>query len=436
MKQTSVFPVKSETACLLKWGWSTLFLYTGRSNSCHRTSLSEVTAEGIASFHNTPAKIEQRQTMLNGGWPERGNGCEYCLDIENAGGMSDRKTNLALLEGNDEFQQLIPPELLVNPAALEVTPTMLEVYFTNRCNMSCIYCGPNYSTLWVAENKRFGTLDHHGSSVNWISAESLDHEYPDKLKQFWQWMESHYASLRMFHVLGGEPFYQAETEETIRFWHDHPNPHLHLKIFSNLKVDKEKLRYLMGEMKKLWEGKRCKSVGIIASLDCWGPEQEYVRSGLNLHDWAERYEYLIFEHPWANVSINSTINALSIKTMPELIRRVREWDAQRQRKYSGNSKIEQLSLVFNMLLGPPFMHAGMFPAGFFDAEFEQIVRLLPMRSPWEEANVEYMKGIWKTVNATLHSPDLIASLKGFLDEMDRRHPTNWRVTFPWLVDVS
>ncbi len=435
MREASTFPVKSDTACLLKWGWSTLFLYTGRSNSCHRTSLSEVTAEGIASFHNTPAKIEQRQIMLNGGWPERGNGCEYCLDIENAGGMSDRKTNLALLEGNEEFQQLIPPELLINPAALEVTPTMLEVYFTNRCNMSCIYCGPNYSTLWVAENKRFGTPDHHGSSVNWASAESLDREYPEKLKQFWQWMETHSASLRMFHVLGGEPFYQAETEETIRFWHDHPNPNLHLKIFSNLKVDKEKLRYLMGEMKKLWEGKRCKSVGIIASLDCWGPEQEYVRAGLNLQDWAERYEYLIFEHPWANVSINSTINALSIKTMPELIRRVREWDAQRQRKYSGDAKIEQLSLVFNMLLGPPFMHAGMFPAGFFDAEFEQIVRLLPMRSSWEEANVEYMKGIWKTVNATPHSPDLIASLKGFLDEMDRRRQTNWRVTFPWLVDT-
>lgn len=437
MKELPTFPVKSETACLLKWGWSTLFLYTGKSNSCHRTSLSELSAEGIAKFHNTPAKLEQRRIMLEGGWPERGNGCEYCLDIETAGGMSDRKTNLAMLEVSDDFQELIPPELLVDPAALEVTPTMLEVYFTNRCNMACVYCGPNYSTLWVSENKRFGTPDHHGGSgVNWTTAQSLDREYPEKLRQFWQWMEEHSGSLRMFHVLGGEPFYQDETEQTIRFWYDHPNPRLHLKIFSNLKVDQEKLRYLMGEMKKLRDERRCKSVGIIASLDCWGPEQEYVRSGLNLSDWAQRYEYIIFEHPWANVSINSTVNALSIKTMPELLRRVRAWDERRQRMFDGVPGVEQLSLVFNMLLGPPFMHAGIFPEGFFDAEFREIVALLPSRSQWEQANVEYMKGIWSTVNATLHDPGLIAALKGFLDEMDRRRQTDWRLTFPWLAEVS
>jgi hypothetical protein len=272
--------------------------------------------------------------------------------------------------------------------------------------------------------------------VNWVSAESLDRQYPDRLKQFWQWLEAHSDSLRMFHVLGGEPFYQSETEETIRFWHDHPNPRLHLKIFSNLKVDKDKLRYLMCELKRLYEGKRCKSVGIIASLDCWGPQQEYVRSGLDLRDWTECYEYLIYEHPWANISINSTINALSLKTMPELIRRVRAWDTTRTRILGDAKDVQQLSLVFNMLLGPPFMNAGIFPAGFFDSEFQEIVALLPNRSDWERANVEYMKGIWKTVNATPHDSTLIASLKRFLDEIDRRRQKNWRSTFQWLVNAS
>jgi hypothetical protein len=373
--------------------------------------------------------------MLEGRWPERGDGCEYCSDIEAAGGMSDRKTNLALLEADDDFVQLIPPELFANPTAVEVTPTMLEVYFTNRCNMSCVYCGPNYSTLWVGENKRFGTPHHHESSVNWKRAEDLDREYPDRIRQFWQWMEAHSASLRMFHVLGGEPFYQKETEDAIRFWRDHPNPNLHLKIFSNLKVEPEKLAFLVQELKKLRSTGCCKSVGIIASLDCWGREQEYVRWGLNLQDWSARYEYLIFEHPWLNVSINSTINALSVKTMPELLRRVLLWDMRRGEKYGGHDGIEQLSLVFNMLMGPPFMHAGIFPSGFFDAEFEEIVSLLPSRNPWETANVEYMHGIWKRVNATPYNAELIASLKGFLDEMDHRRQTNWRNVFPWLTRV-
>ena len=435
MRSPSSFPVVSETACLLKWGWSTLFLYSGKSNSCHRTTLTDVDPENIGAFHNTPGKLDQRKIMRSGGWPERGNGCEYCRDIEEAGGMSDRKTNLALIETDDEFKKLIPPELLVDPQALEVTPTMLEVYFTNRCNMSCIYCGPNYSTLWVAENKRFGTPEHLGSQISWQIAESLDQQYPARLSQFWNWMEKHSASLRMFHVLGGEPFYQSETEDAIRFWYDHPNQDVHFKVFSNLKVDKAKLEYLMGELKRLYDGRCCKSVGVIASLDCWGPEQEYVRSGLDLRSWAENFEYLITTHMWANISINSTINVLSIKTMPELLRRVRTWSDLRSRRADA-AGAEQLSTVFNMLLGPPFMHAGILPAGFFDREFEEVVALLPRRNSWELANVAYMEGIWRTVNAAPYNPRLIAALKAFLEEMDRRRRSNWRATFPWLVEIS
>jgi hypothetical protein len=238
----------------------------------------------------------------------------------------------------------------------------------------------------------------------------------------------------MFHVLGGEPFYQQETEDAIRFWYDHPNPDLHLKIFSNLKVDAAKFRYLLGELKKLHDERRCRSVGIIASLDGWGPDQEYVRSGLDLRNWAENYEHLIDEHPWANVSINCTINALSVRAMPELLRRMRGWDEQRSRRYEGTA-VEPLSFVFNMLLGPPFMHAGIFAEGFFDQPLAEVVDLLPQRSRWETANLEYLRGVWKTINATPHSPALISELKAFLDEIDRRRGTDWHATFPWLVEA-
>ncbi|HEX8903454.1 MAG TPA: twitch domain-containing radical SAM protein [Longimicrobiaceae bacterium] len=436
MSQASLFPVRSPTACLLKWGWSSLYIYTGQSNSCHRTTQSELTASDLPIFHNTPAKLEQRRIMAEGGWPARGNGCEYCKDIEDAGGMSDRLANLALLEQGEEYRELIPPELLSDPAALAVTPTMLEVYFTNRCNMACIYCGPNYSTQWVAENKVHGVQPQHTRSVSWETARKLDREYPERLRRFWEWLEEHYAALRMLHVLGGEPFHQVETEDTIRFFDAHPNPRLHLKIFSNLKVRPDRFRHLLGELKKLHDGGKCRSVGIVASLDCWGPPQEYVRHGLELDNWTENYEHLVFEHPWADVSINSTMNALSIRAMPELVRRVRHWNDARARIHHGAPGLRGLSLVFNLLTGPPFMHAGIFPEGFFDEEFAELVELLPDDTPWARSNVEYMHGIWKTVNATPHNPELIRTLKAYLDEIDRRRGLSWRAVFPWLVDVD
>jgi hypothetical protein len=130
------------------------------------------------------------------------------------------------------------------------------------------------------------------------------------------------------------------------------------------------------------------------------------------------------------------MNALSIRTMPELVRRVRAWNEERARRHAHLPQARGLSLVFNLLTGPPFMHAGIFPAGFFDEPFAELVELLPRSTPWEQSNVEYMLGIWKAVNASPHNPSLIRGLKLYLDEIDRRRGLSWRATFPWLVDVE
>jgi hypothetical protein len=86
-----VFPIHTDTACQLKWNWSTIFLTTEKTASCHRTNHHRFDSEQF-DFHNTPSKLEDRRRMLQGLWPEKG--CDYCKDIERAGGHSDRITNL------------------------------------------------------------------------------------------------------------------------------------------------------------------------------------------------------------------------------------------------------------------------------------------------------------------------------------------------------
>jgi hypothetical protein len=41
------FPIKTATACQLKWNWSTLFLTTGTTSSCHRTFGGSIDPEVI-----------------------------------------------------------------------------------------------------------------------------------------------------------------------------------------------------------------------------------------------------------------------------------------------------------------------------------------------------------------------------------------------------
>ena len=87
--QHKYFPIQTETACQLKWTWSSLYLYDGTTNSCHRVDRSPLSVDSFGLFHNTAKKLQDRQTMLAGNWPK--GGCDYCEKIERAGGSSDRK---------------------------------------------------------------------------------------------------------------------------------------------------------------------------------------------------------------------------------------------------------------------------------------------------------------------------------------------------------
>ena len=70
-----LFPIKKDPACLFKWTWSTIYLNSLRTASCHRTQLWPIDINNFDNFHNVPEKIVAREKMLDGEWP--GHGCEY-----------------------------------------------------------------------------------------------------------------------------------------------------------------------------------------------------------------------------------------------------------------------------------------------------------------------------------------------------------------------
>ena len=147
------FPIKTETACQLKWNWSTLFLNTGVTKSCHRTAESVLTPENFFNFHNTELKLSDRRRMLEGQWPEHS--CSYCREIEEAGGVSDRLRQVSI-------PNLVPPELDADPSAINISPTIVEVFFNNACNMGCLYCSSKLSSTIETENRKFGDFSKDG----------------------------------------------------------------------------------------------------------------------------------------------------------------------------------------------------------------------------------------------------------------------------------
>ncbi len=410
MQGKKYFPIQTKTACQLKWAWSTIMLPNGVTSSCHRVTPHKFEIKEF-NFHNTPEKIDQRNTMLAGDWPAAG--CNYCQRIEETKvGQSDRQFFL-------NVPDLTPTELDINPLATTVTPTILEIYLDNTCNLGCLYCNPSFSSRIDTESKRFGTFNKNGVILT-SEYQPVD-DQKIILDQYWEWMKNNASKLKRLHILGGEPFFQPNFKMFFDFFNNYPCPHTEFNIVTNLALPKHKLIDYMSQFKELIFNKKIRRLDITASIDCWGPEQEFTRYGLKLPNWQENFEYLL-DQPWIKLNINSTISVLTIKTMPELIIQLNKW--------GNNRKIEH---YFAQVFDPSFMAPKIFGPNEFKEDFNKILNLMETGS-WRGTHAyTHMNGIFATIANSEIDKNEILKLITFLDEMDRRRNTDWRKVFSWLI---
>lgn len=402
---TKWFPIKTETACQLKWNWSTVRLHEGTTNSCHRVNTDIITKDTFSTFHNTPKKLLDRKLMLEGKWPQ--GGCEYCRDIEQADGVSDRQTHLLTPD-------LVPVELERDPSAIEVSPKILEIYFNNVCNLSCLYCWDGFSSKIEQENLKFGRFDKFGVVIENTSRQV---NLKELTEAFWSWFDENCQSLGRLHVLGGEPFYQTDFYKCLDFFDSTPCPNLEFTVVSNLMIAPEKFQAIITQLKKLVASRKIKRFDLIASIDGFGPAQEYVRHGLDTNQWRTNFDYAA-KQKWIKLSINQTLTSLILKDVQVLLEYVNN---HRQHRSVGHY-FSLPVLTYN------FLCPDIFGPGYFDSEFEKILELMP-----DDQQREYMQGIQKKLSKSTRDPLAIEKLVVFLEEIDRRRNLNWRQAFPWLA---
>jgi hypothetical protein len=342
--------------------------------------------------------------MLAGKWPE--DSCQYCQKIEQAGGFSDRLLHL-------DIPNMSPPELDNDPSAVSVSPTILEVFFNNTCNLSCVYCIPSLSSKINQEYHKHGSFVKGGVQlVEFIK----DSNHQQMLEHFWGWMQKNSQSLRRFNVLGGEPFYQDEFDRCLEYFEKTPHPELELGIVTNLMINNVMLQKYVRRFRQLLARRHLRRIDITCSIDCDGPEQEYVRYGINLEQWNTNFEFLLSQK-WLTININQTISLLTIKTMPALLNKLQNWQQDRPVGHYFSAVSPQPTYLAPSILG-----------NVFDKDFDIILSLMPKTS-----NKNYMQGIAQETKTSQRNEQEIQKLQIYLDENDRRRGTNWKQTFPWLL---
>lgn len=420
-----IFPIKTDSACILKWSWSTINLETAQTSSCHRTKMVPIDPDNFKNFHNHPSKIQDREHMLNEEWPDSGRGCEYCKNVEDHGGTSDRQLWLSRLHGANK----IPPELFDQPRATHVTPTILEVYFNKTCNLSCVYCHPSVSSKWNEEVSKFGEIKIKDFSITEHHTDKS--RYKKMVQGLWDYLieDDRYKIIQHYQLLGGESLLQKELDDSIDFWKTHPNPSLTFNIISNIMVPHHLFVDKIQKFQDLVDANAIYQLELTASLDCWGGPQEYVRHGIDLDVWTKNFEYLL-DKSWILLSIHSCITSLTIKTMPDLLEKILFWNSTRPTGMP-------VDLSFDFVNGEDGkkngLHPSVFGPGVFDDDLQRILQLLPENNEHQISLKKHMQGSANLIENSVKNVERIDVLKEYLTELDRRRNTNWREVFPWLT---
>ena len=311
--------------CTQKWLHETLYLHTGDNHSCYHPRPQHIPLEEIAenpsALHNTKWKKQQRKTMLEGGRPEE---CYYCWNIEDLEGehLSDRMFHSA-----SSYSEPIIEEVAKIPWNADVNPRYLEVSFGNGCNYRCGYCFPQARTLWMDEIKKHGNYD---LTYNQYGIEFLDrgtyygpHDDNPYVDAFWKWWPSLRNDLHTLRITGGEPLMNPGAMQFFDLLEKEPAPQLEISLNSNLGVSFAKTDRLFDRIQSLLDQGKIKKFTLFTSIDTWGPQAEYMRTGLKLDHWERNLKKALsmgFE-----TSLMCTFNVLCVSNYKNLMEKMIEW---------------------------------------------------------------------------------------------------------------
>ncbi len=416
--------------CAMKWLHQTLYLHTGDNHSCyhprpHHIGLDEI-ANDPSALHNTEWKKQQRKTMLEGGRPDE---CYYCWNIEDLPGdhISDR-----MIHSSSDFAEPLIEKLAQLPWDAPINPRYLEVSFGNGCNYRCGYCCPQASTMWMEEIKKHGNYD---LTYNQYGIEFLNsgNYYGPKdenpyIEAFWKWWPSLKNDLHTLRITGGEPLMNPAAMQFFDLLETEPAPHLEITLNSNLGVTFERVDRLISRVQSLIRQKKIRKFSFFTSIDSWGEQAEYMRTGLKCDHWERNM--IEVAKAGATVNLMCTYNVLCVTNFKSLLEKVIEW-----REKLG---FEAVAFDTPYLKEPPHWMINILPKHFLKYQ-EDTLKFIEDNQKWF-TGVEYEK--FKRVTDYMRenpvSEEKIRAGRrdfySFFTENDKRLGTNLLKTFPEYTD--
>jgi organic radical activating enzyme len=431
----------SSSLCLAKWSMATIHLQQGETHSCyhpwtHKIPIQEIKNNPTA-LHNTEYKKEQRKKMLNNTRPKE---CQYCWNIEdlNKDHISDR-----LIRSHEPWAKQDFKKIVSNPWDQNINPRHLEISFDSVCQLKCIYCNPTVSSKWYEEVKEHGgykTSEKFNDFLppNQVLLQENKSAFDESpyVQAFWEWWPSLYPDLRHLRITGGEPLLSKNTFKVLDYVSTNAHPDLSLIINSNLCVADGLIDKLIQSAQAALQKKKIKAFTVFGSIDTFGEQAEYIRTGLSFDRFMKNVERILVEVPDSQIAFTVTYNILSVpgfEKLLALILKLRE-------KYHTPEKPERILFDTPYLRFPTHLCVQALPNDYIPYLKSQITFMKNNQQPlfgFSNLEIEKLHRLMDWMYEGMKNDVLVNARKDFaiyFAEHDKRRNTNFEKTFPELLN--
>jgi organic radical activating enzyme len=429
----------SSTFCMAKWHHTTIYLQSGETHSCYHPAPHSIPLEEVldnpSSLHNTNEKKSQRLEMLNGGKPA---GCNYCWNIEKLGDdyISDRKERNSSIYTPKRYIDIKNSKWNDN-----INPQYIEISFGNECNFKCGYCHPKASSAYYKEIKQHGRYPtkNHGFGIEGLII--YDEETNPYVQAWWDWWPEVSKTLDILRITGGEPLLQTSTWRLLDDLDINPQPKLELNINSNFGIKPVLADRLTVKTNKLLSEGKIRDFKMFTSIDTWGEQAEYIRTGLDLEIW-ERNFHTFMQGTNANITFMITFNILSVVGFSTLLEKILEW----RKQYGKNEKFNEHRVRFDTphLKEPLQYDMNLLPKEEFMPYMQQHLEFMKNNvddaatDKFTEIEYEKFRRVVDYMENTMYPEEKIAEgRKDFyvwFNEYDRRRNVKFAETFPEMTN--
>jgi MoaA/NifB/PqqE/SkfB family radical SAM enzyme len=241
--------------CPMPWT-GLMYNVDGKVKNCIRSAgeLGNLKDNTIEEILHGDANLDTQQRMLTN---QPGKTCHTCYDLE------VDKTSFDIISDRIFYIRELKKVPLDTYQLDQHDLHTIDVRWTNLCNLSCVYCGPTFSSRWADElNKPTVRPD------------------PKQLEQFKQYIFDRASTLKHVYIAGGEPLLMKENLELLELLQK-TNPDVNLRINTNLsKTDTQVFDRICEFPNVHWT----------VSVETTADEFEYVRYGGRWADFLENLE--------------------------------------------------------------------------------------------------------------------------------------------------